>query len=246
MKKLISFLLVFTLLLIPTTTAYAEFGFSSLPGCDILRNGSRGAQVKKLQNALIDLGYLDSKADGVYGNKTEAAVKSFQRKNGFAGEIGYAGVATMFTQAALYGSNPLPSWSRYSYTNSVSGDYGVRNSTLRYTTTLDGSFTFVNKEYKHVKAICIYYWMSDSNGRHVTMNGYDFWMQWYTGLDLGKDETKACSISLDAKSKELSTASSLRFIVGEIAYTDNTVYITFDAAEDSPYYNTPYYTMGKW
>ena len=42
----------------------------------------RRANLQILQQALIDLQYLTGKADGVYGNKTEAAVKEFQRKNG--------------------------------------------------------------------------------------------------------------------------------------------------------------------
>ena len=35
-----------------------------------LKKGSTGADVKKLQQALIDLGYLDDTADGTYGAKT--------------------------------------------------------------------------------------------------------------------------------------------------------------------------------
>ena len=33
--------------------------------------GSRGELVKQLQQALIDLGYLKDKADGIFGSKTE-------------------------------------------------------------------------------------------------------------------------------------------------------------------------------
>ncbi len=245
MKKLISFLLIFTLLLIPTTTAFAEYAYSELPGSDILRNGSKGTQVKKLQNALIDLGYLTGKADGVYGSKTEAAVKEFQRKNGFAGEVGYAGVATMFTQAALYNCDALQAKSPYMYKNTVSGNYAVRSPSLRYTTTLDCSFTFVNGENERVNAICIYYWLADSKGNFVTMNGYNYWMQWYTGLDLKKDDTLVCKVSLDATSKELAKASEVQFIVGEIAYRNDNFYITFDASQNGPYYPR-HYTMGKW
>ena len=46
-----------------------------------LFNGSQGAEVLELQQALIDLGYLDGKADGLFGNKTENAVRKFQRIN---------------------------------------------------------------------------------------------------------------------------------------------------------------------
>lgn len=46
-----------------------------------LRNGSRGENVRVLQQALIDLGYLRGTADGIFGNNTENAVRSFQKKN---------------------------------------------------------------------------------------------------------------------------------------------------------------------
>ena len=44
-------------------------------------NGCRGEEVLQLQQALIDLGFLKGTADGVYGNKTENAVRAFQKKN---------------------------------------------------------------------------------------------------------------------------------------------------------------------
>ena len=44
-----------------------------------LKNGSRGEEVRKLQQALITLGYLKGTADGVFGNKTENAVRAFQK-----------------------------------------------------------------------------------------------------------------------------------------------------------------------
>ncbi len=44
-----------------------------------LKRGSRGDEVKELQQMMIDLGVLNDKADGVFGKKTEAAVKSLQK-----------------------------------------------------------------------------------------------------------------------------------------------------------------------
>jgi len=41
--------------------------------------GSRGEDVRQLQSMLIDLGFLEDKADGIFGKKTQAAVKSIQR-----------------------------------------------------------------------------------------------------------------------------------------------------------------------
>ena len=44
-----------------------------------LSRGSRGEDVAQLQSMLIDLGFLDDKADGIFGKKTQAAVKAIQR-----------------------------------------------------------------------------------------------------------------------------------------------------------------------
>jgi len=61
-----------------------------------LRYGSRGDEVKNLQNALNQAGYqLD--VDGQYGQKTQAAVRDYQQKNGLAVD----GVAGDNTWAAL-------------------------------------------------------------------------------------------------------------------------------------------------
>ncbi len=46
-----------------------------------LYNGCRGEEVRELQQALIDLGYLKGSADGIFGNNTERAVRSFQKAN---------------------------------------------------------------------------------------------------------------------------------------------------------------------
>lgn len=45
-------------------------------------NGEIGSHVRVLQEALVTLGYLDSKPTGIYGPKTREAVAAFQLKNG--------------------------------------------------------------------------------------------------------------------------------------------------------------------
>jgi len=59
--------------------------------------GSSGADVKKVQQKLIQWGYLSGTADGKYGEKTRAAVTAFQRKNGLSadGRVGPATAAAM-------------------------------------------------------------------------------------------------------------------------------------------------------
>ena len=47
-----------------------------------LSPGERGEEVKKLQEALKKLGYAIGTVDGIFGGKTEAAVKAFQTDRG--------------------------------------------------------------------------------------------------------------------------------------------------------------------
>ena len=59
----------------------------------VLRQGSRGGEVKEVQRRLKMWGYYSGAVDGIYGAKTTEAVKYFQRKNGLAAD-GVAGKAT--------------------------------------------------------------------------------------------------------------------------------------------------------
>lgn len=66
-----------------------------------LRLGDTGAEVRRLQNRLIDLGYLSGKANGQFDGPTEAAVTAFQKRN-----VSYSdGVAGPLTLTALYSGN---------------------------------------------------------------------------------------------------------------------------------------------
>lgn len=79
-----------------------------------LENGSYGwDDVYPLQKRLIELGYLDEgQADAEYGNRTEAAVKAFQKANGLEA----TGIADETTQEKMYertvvyaaGTTPVP------------------------------------------------------------------------------------------------------------------------------------------
>ena len=70
------------------------------------KKGSSGPEVENLQNALISAGYDvgSTGADGVYGSKTEAAVKQYQKDNGLTVD----GIAGKNTLGALY-STPAAS-----------------------------------------------------------------------------------------------------------------------------------------
>lgn len=80
-----------------------------------LRRGSRGEAVKTVQQKLIRWGYLNGKADGIFGPATEKAVRYFQRKNGLQ-EDGIVGSAT-FEALGMRASGGTTAGGADSYTN---------------------------------------------------------------------------------------------------------------------------------
>ncbi|HIU33460.1 MAG TPA: peptidoglycan-binding protein [Candidatus Pullichristensenella excrementigallinarum] len=61
----------------------AYFVLEELIDYPTLSRGSRGEDVQAMQQWLIGLGYLDDVADGIFGQKTEAAVIAAQQAGGF-------------------------------------------------------------------------------------------------------------------------------------------------------------------
>ena len=59
----------------------------------VLKNGSRGDEVKEVQRRLKLWGYYNGSVDGVFGAATKAAVIAFQKKNGLTAD-GVVGSAT--------------------------------------------------------------------------------------------------------------------------------------------------------
>ena len=111
-----------------------------------LSTGSRGDEVKKLQQKLIEKGYSvgAAGADGIYGADTDAAVRKYQQENG----LNVDGIAGSQTQSKLYssqtaaapavtpttqpagntqqatgGAQTKPDYSRYSYDPSANDAY---------------------------------------------------------------------------------------------------------------------------
>jgi peptidoglycan hydrolase-like protein with peptidoglycan-binding domain len=62
------------------------------------RYGSHGDDVRRIQQRLIDLKFLNDAADGRFGPKTEAAVKAYQKNGGLSsdGIVGPRTVAKLF------------------------------------------------------------------------------------------------------------------------------------------------------
>ncbi|MBO7709909.1 MAG: peptidoglycan-binding protein [Lachnospiraceae bacterium] len=73
---------------------------------EALKNGSRGDHVREVQEMLITLGCLDGGADGIFGVKTEGAVRAFQQENGLEA----SGIMDEETYIALNETVYFPSW----------------------------------------------------------------------------------------------------------------------------------------
>ncbi len=78
------------------------------PTVEPLQNGSRDGEgesaVSDLQKRLQSLNYLDGKADGIFGEDTQAALEAFQALNG----LPETGVLDAETQAALESAMAVP------------------------------------------------------------------------------------------------------------------------------------------
>ncbi len=78
----------------------------ALPVCNyaLSKYGSRGEEVKKIQEKLKAWGYYTGGVDGIYGSQTFEAVKKFQRKNNLSVD-GIAGTKTLQALGITSGSS---------------------------------------------------------------------------------------------------------------------------------------------
>lgn len=84
MKKFVKFGLAISLCLLLSVTGV--FALSKI--------GSRGEEVRKIQTALKEKGYFNSKVDGIFGTITKKAVEKFQKSSGLTVD-GIAGKNTL-------------------------------------------------------------------------------------------------------------------------------------------------------
>ena len=103
MRKIVSFMLILSMVLV-----------SALASSETLRYGMCGEGVVQLQQSLIEKGFLKGEADGVFGYKTEKAIRAFQKSN----NLKIDGIAGECTQAVLYNRK-----SETGSTGYFSGDY---------------------------------------------------------------------------------------------------------------------------
>ena len=71
----------------------AEAALGSVVDAAVLRQGSRGSEVKEVQRRLKQWGYYSGSVDGIFGAGTKKAVIAFQKKNGLTAD-GVVGKAT--------------------------------------------------------------------------------------------------------------------------------------------------------
>lgn len=91
----------------------------------ILRKGNSGSDVQNLQDLLNGLGYKCGTADGIFGSKTQAAVKAFQQDNGLVPD-GVVGMDTWSKLLDDVGNYPIPL-----YTAIIEGLTGSQVSELK-------------------------------------------------------------------------------------------------------------------
>lgn len=88
-------------------------GFSLPPALaeTVLEVGSSGTNVTKVQNRLIQYGYMTGSADGKYGEKTRDAVILFQKRNGLTvdGRVGKETAAALGVTLTSSTSNAIVS-----------------------------------------------------------------------------------------------------------------------------------------
>ncbi len=73
---------------------------------DLYKRGSGGDMVRQIQTRLKNWGYYKGAVDGIYGSRTEEAVRYFQRKNGLSvdGQVGNQTLAALGLQPVGGGS----------------------------------------------------------------------------------------------------------------------------------------------
>lgn len=95
-RKAVVHLRVFCLLLCVLFLSAMFYFVSYVPPVNttLSQMGSRGNEVRQIQQKLKDWGYYKGSVDGIYGSETKNAVLQFQQKNGLSTD-GIAGPATL-------------------------------------------------------------------------------------------------------------------------------------------------------
>ena len=104
MRKKIKIILIFILLTVLLSSAVFLYITNKNEVQALSKYGSRGNEVRQIQEKLKRWGYYNGNVDGIFGSQTLEAVKYFQRKNGLTVD-GIAGPATLKAMGIFNSSN---------------------------------------------------------------------------------------------------------------------------------------------
>lgn len=111
-RRILSFLLALVLLGGIGTIVAVQTGDSSVS--TLSKMGSRGEEVRRIQQKLKNWGYYTGSVDGIYGSKTQNAVRKFQRDNGLTVDgiagpktLSYLGISSGSSGNGQYSSNDV-------------------------------------------------------------------------------------------------------------------------------------------
>ena len=111
-RRVLSLLLAVVLLGSIGTIAAVQSGDDSVS--TLSKMGSRGDEVRRIQQKLKSMGYYTGSVDGIYGTQTQSAVKKFQRDNGLDADgiagsktLSYLGITSSSSGSGQYNSNDV-------------------------------------------------------------------------------------------------------------------------------------------
>lgn len=99
-KKIIGFIAVMLLVI----SFIAVLAIKNTEVLALSKYGSRGSEVRTIQDKLKRWGYYTGSVDGIYGSQTVSAVKKFQQKNGLTVD-GIAGTRTLTAMGIMNSSS---------------------------------------------------------------------------------------------------------------------------------------------
>lgn len=111
-RRVLSLLLAVVLLGSIGTIAAVQAGDDSVS--TLSKMGSRGDEVRRIQQKLKNWGYYTGSVDGIYGSQTKNAVRKFQRDNGLTVDgiagpktLSYLGITSGSSGSGQYNSNDV-------------------------------------------------------------------------------------------------------------------------------------------
>lgn len=111
-RRVLSLLLAVVLLGSIGTIAAVQSGDDSVS--TLSKMGSRGDEVRRIQQKLKSMGYYTGSVDGIYGTQTQSAVRKFQRDNGLTVDgiagpktLSYLGITSGSSGSGQYNSNDV-------------------------------------------------------------------------------------------------------------------------------------------